>query len=197
MEPLRAWQKAVLPQLVGRANRIRIWSAGCSTGEEPYSAAMLLSGPALASADTSFEVIGTDISKRAIELSRAGLFDPHSLRHMDGSWREAYLQPLGSNGTRALARWRISEKLQRLVKFQQANLLDKTISTLIGPVDLVLCRNVMIYFGEATRQTLLNNLYDTLRPGGHLILGHSESLAHVASPFELVHVNGVIMYRKS
>jgi len=195
-EPILAWRDAALPNLLHKHNRIRIWSAGCSTGEEPFTLAMILSEAFPASAAAMFEIVGSDISQRALQTGRTGEYDPHSLRHTEPMWRDKYLEPLGQNGTRSLARWRISEKLQRFVRFQQANLLEAGATSLIGPVDLALCRNVMIYFTEETRQILLTNLYEALRPGGHLILGHSESLAHVTSPFELVHVNGVIMYRK-
>ncbi len=211
IEPLTAWRDAVVPALLQRRSRLRLWSAGCSTGEEPYTLAMLLSERYPQTALAHFEIVATDISQRAICAARAGVYDPHSLRHTEPQQLNRYLVPVGKRSPTSLdvgtspdvghngaggSQWVVSEKLRYLVRFEQASLVDPLATMQIGPVEAVFCRNVIIYFDERSRQAALNNFYAALQPGGYLILGHSESLAHTTQPFEITRVNNIIMYRK-
>jgi chemotaxis protein methyltransferase CheR len=195
-EPFNAWLTGIVPGLITQQPRIRIWSAGCSTGEEAYSLAMLISEAYPITATAQFEIVGTDISNRALDLARDASYDPHSLRHTDKRWIDRYMTPLGTNGSLG-HRWAIQNKIKQLTRFQHGNLIDPALPLQIGKVDLILCRNVIIYFDEASRRATLANFHAALKPGGCLILGHAESLAHTTTPFELARVNGALLYRKS
>lgn len=192
--PIEAWCEAALPNLVrasGSGDPVRLWSAGCATGEEPYSLAILLleAGPEAAAA--RFEILATDISGRALQIARAAVYDPYSLRHTDPPRRDRHFEQT-SDG-----RYAVRENVRRLVRFGQANLIDPSLPQRVRAVDLILCRNVIIYLDERGRQAVLSNLYATLKAGGHLVLGHSESLIHTSTPFEIARVGGKIIYRKS
>jgi len=189
--PVETWRKMVLPGLMERDGRLRLWSAGCATGEEPYTLAMLLLEDYPAAVATRFEVLATDISQRALETARAGVYDPYSLRHTEPRWLAKYFQP-ASGG-----RQEVCDNVRQLVRFGQANLIDPALAQRVRAMDAVLCRNVIIYFDDQSRQAVLSNFYAALKPGGYLMLGHSESLIHTVTPFEIARVGGTIMYRKS
>lgn len=189
--PLDAWRKTVLPDLIKRSGRLRMWSAGCATGEEPYTLAMLLLEDYPATAAARFEILATDISQRALEAARAGVYDPYSLRHTEPYWLAKYFQP-ASGG-----RQEVCENMRRLVRFGQANLIDPALAQRVQAMDAILCRNVIIYLDDQSRRAALTNFYAALKPGGYLMLGHSESLFHTVTPFEVARVGGTIMYRKN
>lgn len=190
VEPLETWRSQILPTLLKRGGlKVRVWSAACSTGEEPYTLAMLLHeyvpDPSLC------EIWATDISARALEAARAGVYDPYSLRHMEARWQTRYFQPAEDG------RWRISERIKQMVRLGGGNLLDPNLSVRLGgDMDLIVCRNALIYFDERSRQKALAHLFATLRPGGHLVLGLVETLAHAITPFELARVGKAFLYRK-
>lgn len=189
VEPLDAWRVHILPGLLKRSGqKVRMWSAACSTGEEPYTLAMLLRecGPD----PTVYEIWATDISARALEAARLGVYDPYSLRHTEAIWQARYFQPTDDR------RLRLSESVKQMVRLGGGNLLDASLSLRLGGMDLIVCRNVLIYFDERSRQKALANLFATLRPGGHLILGTVETLAHAVTPFELARVGKAFLYRK-
>jgi chemotaxis protein methyltransferase CheR len=188
-EPVEAWRSHILPALLKRDNqKVRVWSAACSTGEEPYTLAMLFRDcgpdPAL------YEIWATDISTRALEVARLGVYDPYSLRHTDAAWQARYFQLTDDR------RLRLSENVKQMVRLGGGNLLDPSLGVRLGGMDLIVCRNVLIYFDERSRQKVLANLFATLRPGGHLILGTVETLAHAITPFELARVGKAFLYRK-
>jgi chemotaxis protein methyltransferase CheR len=189
--PIDAWRKTVLPDLIKRSGRLRMWSAGCATGEEPYTLAMLLLEDYPATAAARFEILATDISQRALEAARAGVYDPYSLRHTEPYWLAKYFQP-ASGG-----RQEVCENVRRLVRFGQANLIDPALAQRVRAMDAILCRNVIIYLDDQSRRAALTNFYAALKPAGHLMLGHSESLVHTVTPFEVARVGGTIMYRKN
>jgi chemotaxis protein methyltransferase CheR len=189
--PLEAWREVALPDLMKHDGRVRLWSAGCATGEEPYTLAMLLLEVYPATAVDRFEIMATDISRRALEIACAGVYDPHSLRHADSRWLTKYFRP-APGGRQA-----VCEKVRRLVRFGQANLIDPALARRLRGVDAILCRNVIIYFDDQSRRTALASFHAALKPGGYLMLGHSESLVHTVTPFEVARVGGTIVYRKS
>jgi chemotaxis protein methyltransferase CheR len=188
--PVEAWREAVLPGLLERGGRVRLWSAGCATGEEPYTLAMLLLEACSEVAVAQIEILATDISQRALEAARAAVYDPHSLRHTEPYRLARYFR------TAPAGRYAVREDVRRLVRFGHTNLVDLTLAERIRAMDLVLCRNLIIYLDDQGRQVALDNLHAALRPGGYLTLGHSESLIHVTTPFEVARVGGSIMYRK-
>lgn len=192
--PVEAWCEVVLPGLLRASpsgDAVRLWSAGCATGEEPYSLAILLLEAGWGAGADRFEILATDISQRALQVARAALYDPYSLRHTDPVRRARHFEAAADG------RYSVRENVRRLVRFGQANLIEATLPQRVQAVDLILCRNVIIYLDEPGRQAVLSNLYAVLKPGGHLVLGHSESLIHTTTPFEIARVGGKIMYRKS
>ncbi len=187
--PVDAWYNLVLPGL--KLNqRLRMWSAGCATGEEPYTLAMLLLELYPTARAGQFDILATDISQRALAIARTGVYDPYSLRRTDPRMTAKYFQPT-SDG-----RYTVRKDVQQMVRFDHANLIDPALARRIQAMDAVICRNVIIYLDAQSRQAVLANLYAALKPGGHLLLGHSESLLHVVTPFEVARVAGKIMYRK-
>jgi chemotaxis protein methyltransferase CheR len=190
MGPLEAWREAVLERLVESGARLRVWCAGCSNGAEPYTIAMMLGDSLSPTLLSRLEIIATDISQRSLETARAGVYDAHSLRHTEDRWKQKYFEPLGDG------RLSIRSELRQYVHFGWSNLTDPHLAARIGPVDLVTCRNVIIYFDERSRQAALANLHAALKNGGYLILGHAESLALVNSPFEVVSISGTVLYRR-
>ena len=189
-EPLEVWRDKILPDLLNRTNRVRVWSAACSTGEEPYTVAMMLLEWIGDTAGVQFEVIATDVSSQALAVARAGIYDAHSLRRTEPRWLTGYFHPGADR------KWVIADKARRLVRFSQGNLLDPRLPQRVGMVDMILCRNVLIYFNDQSRRAALNNLYTALKPGGHLLLGFSESLTLPDILFDVARVEGTVLYRK-
>jgi len=187
--PLEAWCEAVLPALIQRPGRLRLWSAGCSIGAEPYTLAMLLLDN-YPQAAQKVEIIATDLSQKALEQARAGIFDPYILRHTDPYWKQKYFQPTSAG------RSVIQPSVRRLVHFGYVNLVDPAHTGHIQNIDMILCRNVFIYLDVSNRQIALNAFHAALTPGGHLTLGHAETLAHTSTPFELMRVGKTFLYRK-
>lgn len=154
------------------ADRIRIWSAGCSTGEEPYSIA-ITALQALGSGlpGVNFRVLATDIDTNILEHAHAGVYGEHALAETAADDRRRYFKALQPDRDR---QWRIKDNVRALVTFKKLNLLDAW--PIKGQFDAVMCRNVMIYFDPDTKQHLVNRITEVLRPGGRLYLGSSESM---------------------
>jgi len=187
--PIQAWQKAILPPLRAAGAAVRVWCAGCSTGEEPYSLAMTLLDD-WPEATTMARVVGTDISHRALAAARAATYDAYSLRYTDQHWRGRYFEAAPAAGFAVVAGAR------RLVSFSWTNLADPALAYRVAGMDLVLCRNVMIYFNEASKRAVMANLTAALKPGGYLIVGHTDMLSDAPPSLEVTRVGDAIMYRK-
>jgi chemotaxis protein methyltransferase CheR len=171
-------RSVVLPEVAARGARIRIWSAACSTGEEPYTIAMVLA-EALAQLESwDVRILASDISARVLETARGGEYREEHVREVDPVLRSRYFQRT-PGGT-----YRIAANLRNLVHFARLNLMEEW--PMRGPFDVVFCRNVMIYFDRETQQRLVSRFRDLIRPGGYLIVGHSESLTSFRSDYEFV-----------
>lgn len=168
----------VFPQLSGK---VRIWSAGCSSGEEPYTLAML-SQSHLANATGDVKILATDISHRVLATAKAGLYGADQLGDVPAPWLQQYWTRRPDAGGRVL--YEAGPALKRLVHFAKLNLMAPW--PMRGPFDAIFCRNVMIYFDKATQQRLVERYWGLLRPGGHLFVGHSESLTGLAHRFRYV-----------
>lgn len=190
---LRAFEAELLPRLV-KANasrrRLSVWSAGCSTGEEVYTIAMIIDRSGLFKG-WDVRVIGSDISKRNVAHARRGSYRGSSFRAMSEALRREYFVDDGPNGSAIVA-----DRIKRMCHFGQLNLLDAARAAIVGRVDAIFCRNVLIYFDLRSRRRVIDSLYDRLVPGGYLMLGHSESLLNVSTAFELVHLEEDLVYRK-
>jgi len=188
---LRAFQNELLPR-IARANaasrQVSVWSAGCSTGEEAYTIAMLMlqSGTMY---NWDMRVIGSDLSKNSVAFARRGVYRGASFRTMSDQLLNRYF-------TRADGGYQVIDSVRRICHFGQLNLLDNVRASNVGRVDAIFCRNVLIYFDEQKKKRVIDTLYQRLVPGGYLLLGHSESLLNVSTAFELVHLKEDLVYRK-
>jgi chemotaxis protein methyltransferase CheR len=184
---LRAYRHEILPTLPN-AGRLNVWSAGCSTGEEVYTIAMVtLESQLLASG--AFRIFGSDISRRCVAAARRGVYGQSSFRATSSESRRRWFveRPDGLH---------VAEELRPPCHFGHLNLLDATRAVVVGRVDVIFCRNVLIYFDDHSRRRVIDMFYDRLEPGGYLLLGHSESLLNLSTAFELVHLKDDLVYRK-
>lgn len=156
---------------------IRIWSAGCSSGEEPYTLAMVLADLPL----PRVRILGTDISTRVLATARAGEYPEEGLRDIPEALRRAHLERVPGATP---PRFRVRDTLRRPITFARLNLMGPW--PMQRDFHLVLCRNVMIYFDAPTRERLLQRFFQVLAPGGFLLVGHSESLTSTRHGFEYI-----------
>jgi chemotaxis protein methyltransferase CheR len=190
---LRAFSEEILPELRGRlAGRksLRIWSAGCSTGEEPYTIAILLLESGDWWRDWQVEIIGSDINQRVLHTARKGVYKKGAHRATDPGMLAKYFIA-DEKGD-----YRIIDRVKELVSFSYVNLLDPHKTSLIGSVDVVFCRNVIIYFDREAKKKVIESFYHKLRDGGYLLLGHSESLINISNAFELRTLKHDMVYQK-
>lgn len=190
---LRALMEEILPELTARRQRIgggpiAIWSAGCSSGEEPYSIVMLALEAGLVPG-RDLRVYASDISRKMLQKARRGEYRPASFRETEPALQKKYFEE--RDGL-----WRISDDIKRHVVFTHLNMLDRGRISVLGTMDVVLCRNVIIYFGPETKAQVIRTFEEKLRPGGYLLLGHSESLINITNAFELRHLRHDLVYRR-
>jgi chemotaxis protein methyltransferase CheR len=168
------------------AGRVRVWSAGCSTGEEPYSVAITL-GELLPAPRWDVSVLATDIDSNVLVHAARGVYPLERVKGIPVErLRRWFLKGRGSNEGRA----KVRPELQRHVRFEQLNLMEPWS---VEPMDAIFCRNVIIYFDKPTKARLVDRFADALRDGGYLFVGHSESLYKVSDRFQLI---GNTVYRK-
>jgi chemotaxis protein methyltransferase CheR len=188
---LTCFTQEIIPKLMhGReaGNPIRIWSAGCSSGEEPYTIAMLLQDMQLPPAVT-FEVFGSDISRKVLRAARQAVYRQASFRETSATHLDRYFTKQGSE-------YLLRADIRNRVTFSHLNLMDEAALALVANVDVIFCRNVMIYFSKDSRTRVLGSFYSKMRSGGYLLLGHSESLVNASTNFEIVALKNDIVYRK-
>jgi chemotaxis protein methyltransferase CheR len=174
--------------LHGSLRRLRIWSAGCSSGEEPYSIAITIieSIPGIAQWDA--RILATDLDTSMVAKAAAGVYAPAALDEVPNAIRAKYFERVRRTEGES---WLVSERARRLLTFKQLNLLEPW--PMRGPFDAIFCRNVMIYFDAATKVNLVGRYAELLRPKGWLYIGHSESLLEDQSLFKL---RGRTIYQK-
>jgi chemotaxis protein methyltransferase CheR len=196
---VRALRQHVLPELLRHAEtngrRLRIWSAGCSTGEEPFSVAMLLRELLPAAEGWDVKVLATDVSMRALTAARTGRYGARAV--MNATPEELARFFLPSDGST----YEVRPEVRDLVEFRHHNLVTEPVPFPSNErIDLVLCRNVTIYFSRETTRELMKRLHECLRDGGYLFLGHSETLWQVSDDFRLVSLgtgeNAAFVYRR-
>jgi chemotaxis protein methyltransferase CheR len=190
---LRAFSEEILPELrernAGRKS-LRIWSAGCSTGEEPYTIAILLLESGDWWRDWQVEILGSDISQRVLHTARKGVYKKGSHRATPPQMLKKYFAEEGKGD------YRIIDAVRRLVSFSYVNLLDPYKTSLIRDLDIVFCRNVIIYFDRDAKKKVIETFYGKLREGGYLLLGHSESLINLSTAFTLRTLRHDMVYQK-
>lgn len=190
---LKAFSEEILPELKERlAERksLRIWSAGCSTGEEPYTIAMLMLESGDWWRDWQVEILGSDINQRVLHTARRGVYKNGSLRATSAEMKAKYFVEEGKGN------YRIIDRVRELVSFSYVNLLDPFKTSLIRDVDIIFCRNVIIYFDREAKKKVIESFYDKLREGGYLLLGHSESLINISNAFVLRTLKNDMVYQK-
>lgn len=188
---LRSFSRELLPRLAEAnhaSKRLAIWSAGCATGEEVYTLAILVHESGLFDG-WEVRIFGSDISKYNVAFARRGIYRNTSFRTTSPEARRSYFEDTNDGA-------RVRDGIRRFCHFGQLNLIDAGRASIVGRVDAVFCRNVLIYFDLRSRKTVIENLYDRLLPGGYLLLGHSESLLNVTTAFELVHLSEDLVYRR-
>jgi chemotaxis protein methyltransferase CheR len=182
----------VLPELAKRLGgaQAQVMSAACATGEEAYTLSILARERGLFTAPGSLRVTGVDVDPQALERARAGVYGEHAFRGTELPWRERFFTPVDERT------WEVRPAVREPVRFRAGNLVQDGWWRGLAPQHLVLCRNVMIYFDEASVLRAARGLWEVLAPGGYLFLGHAESLRHVPVPFELHRRPGSLFYRR-
>jgi chemotaxis protein methyltransferase CheR len=160
--------------------RFRIWSAASSSGEEPYSLAMTMNEALDSRCD--MKILATDISTKVLGLCQQGVYGADKVKTVPAQWRDRYFD---RQGDRQAPQYVVRANLRKLVLFKRLNLSTPPFA-MKGPLDVVFCRNVMIYFDNEVRSRLLQEIYRLLKPGGYLMVGHAESLTGMVSKFKTV-----------
>ncbi|HTZ74974.1 MAG TPA: protein-glutamate O-methyltransferase CheR [Candidatus Aquilonibacter sp.] len=186
-----AMGKTILPGIQERKfwqspRTLRIWSAGCSTGEEPYSIAITLCDSLKFAEAWEIEILATDISRRALRHAEKGAYSKRSLQELS-------LRQLETHFTPAKHGFHVRPRIRRMISFAQMNLAEPMY---VGKMDCIFCMNVLMYFTEQRRRAILQGFYEALEPGGYLMLGHSETLTHTAINFEAVTFGDCRLYRR-
>ncbi len=178
----------IVPRILEQKGRkeIAVWSAACSTGEEPYTIAMLVKEKL---AGIRADITASDISQGVIASAKRGIYNSYSVRNVPEAYLKKYFTSNGQN-------FELSPVIKNMVSFQQANLTDEKRIRAMGGKDVIFCRNVLIYFDDKAKQKVVSLLYDSLKPKGYLFTGASESLHSITRAFRPAAINKVIVYQK-
>lgn len=168
---------------------LRVWSAACSTGEEPYTLAIILREVIDDYATWNVSILATDIDRKVLRHARAGLYNDRSVKDVPIVYRDKYFR-------RTSKGWQVLPPIINDVTFRELNLMDKLGMRMQKRIDFIFCRNVLIYFDDVSRKTVVDLFYDALIPGGFIFLGHSESVGRMTDRFRLERIGGVLCYRK-
>jgi len=186
-----ALEKKILPEMQDRKfwespRTLRIWSAGCSTGEEPYSIAVTLCESLKFVEAWEIEIMATDISRRALRHAERGVYSKRSLQNVSLGQVDAYF-------TASKHGYQVRPRIRRMISFAQMNLIEPVY---VGKFDCIFCMNVLMYFSDERRLAILRRYHDALEPGGYFLLGHAETLSNVPMKFEPIVFGDCRMYRK-
>jgi chemotaxis protein methyltransferase CheR len=192
---LAVFQNNVLAEVVEKqrklgAKKLRIWSAGCSTGEEPYTIAIILHEVLRAEINSwDIKITANDLSEAVLASARRGVYNDYTLRTTPKEIVTKYFIPEAD-------KFKIKPEVKRLVNFGQINLSDRAMLKRVDRSQIVFCRNVIIYFDDEMKKNVIGSYYDNLLPGGYLLIGHSESLHNISRAFKPKHYPGAIVYLK-
>jgi chemotaxis protein methyltransferase CheR len=186
-----AFEKRVLPELHVKKfwknpRTLRVWSAGCSTGEEPYSIAITVADTLAFSDAWNVEILATDIGRQALDTAERATYAGRSIASVSERQLSAHFATAGHS-------YQVRPRIRKMVSFVQMNLSNPVY---VGKMDLIFCMNVLIYFSEERKRELVQRFYDALEPGGYLFLGHSESISKMPVKFQAIVLNDCILYRK-
>ena len=186
-----SFEKRILPELHIKKfwknpRSLRIWSAGCSTGEEPYSIAITIADAISFSDAWNVEILATDIGRHALATAERGIYSGRSIASVSERQLAVHFQPVEGGHE-------VRPRLRKMVSFVHMNLNN---GVYVGKMDVIFCMNVLIYFSEERRRDLVEHFYNALEPGGYLFLGHSESISKMPVKFQAIVLNDCILYRK-
>jgi chemotaxis protein methyltransferase CheR len=189
---LRAFTDEILPAVRARSlargsKRLDIWSAGCSSGEEVFTIAMLVDASGLFDG-WDVRVFGNDISRRVLSKARGATYSSASFRAMIPEYAKYFIET--DEGRQ------VHPRIRSMCHFGHLNLMNQRRAAIVGRVDVTFCRNVLIYFDDASRRKVLETIYQRLNRGGYLLLGHSESLLRSSTAFEITQLTTDIVYRR-
>jgi chemotaxis protein methyltransferase CheR len=193
---LDALRKIILPQITSEkvkqiTKHLRIWSAGCSTGEEPYTLAMsMLEESAGMLKGWTIEILATDLNDCSVEHAKAGIYGDYALRNTTEYFKRKYFTPVDDK------KLQVQPEVKKLITFSRMNLQDDSKMLFMKGMDLIFCCNVLIYFDAPSKTKVINHYFSNLNFGGYFFLGTSESLMKLNDKFHLVHFPGAIGYWK-
>ena len=172
------------------ATPIRIWSAACSTGEEAYTLAIIMEElMQTTKQNIPYMIYATDISQKVLESAKRAVFSQYSIRNTDESLKKKYF-------TEENNMFKLKENVKKNVKIDFMNLMDENAYRTYKQMDIIFCRNVLIYFDEKMKKKVIENLYECLKPKGFLTIGHAESLHNISRAFKPLVFPGTIAYQK-
>lgn len=176
-------------KMSARDNKIKIWSAGCSNGSEVYTIAILLLEKLPYFDHWNIDILATDISESAVKIAMDGLFEERELKDIPFQWRDNYFK----KGEKF---YHLSQRVKSMVRFDFLNLIKPQQYANVRGMDVVFCRNVLIYFDLETQKEIIKNIYDTMNYGGYIFLGHSESMSRLSKAFKMVRFGDDFVYQK-
>ena len=196
MPQMNAIERSILPKIIEKKiakgdRTLRIWSAACSSGEEPYSLAMLtreVLGSSLK--NWKVEVTANDISTEMLEKAKQGIYGDYTMRSTPLAMRQAYFEKLDDG------KFKVTSDIRDMVKFQFLNFSDDAGMGKMHDIDIIFCRNVLIYFDVEAKKRFVQHFYNALSPDGYMFIGHSESLHNVTRAFTLAHFPQAFGYQK-
>ncbi|MEA2030408.1 MAG: protein-glutamate O-methyltransferase CheR [candidate division Zixibacteria bacterium] len=192
---LLSFSKEVLPQIIEEKKKsnspktIKIWSAGCSTGEEPYTLAMILLDRFASMPGWRGEIVANDISEEVLQKARRGEYSGITMRNMSPMHTAKYFTKVGDL-------YQVKPEVKAMVKFSFINLNQPRMISLNSNCDVIFCRNVMIYFSDEVKRQLVRGYYNSLKPGGYFYIGHAETLHNISKSFKLVYFKNALVYQK-
>lgn len=194
MAQLDCFRKGVVPKVLEEkaktGNRLlKVWSAPCSTGEEPFTLAMMLVEDGINQKGYTIDVLGSDISDNVLKSAESATYEKYALRNAPDAFLRKYFVNNGDSYT-------VGKKVQEMVKFKKINLVDSLEMRMIKGVDVIFCRNVLIYFDDASKKKVIGHIYDCLAKGGYLFIGFSETLHSVTRLFRPVSIERSVVYQK-
>ncbi|RJQ45438.1 MAG: protein-glutamate O-methyltransferase CheR [Nitrospiraceae bacterium] len=189
-DQLHVFQNEIIPRIISQKRnpqQLKIWSAACSSGEEPYTLSMMLHEKGYHA--KQFEIYGSDISETVLQSAKRAVYNSYSVRNVPVAYARKYFSCTGQT-------YALDESIKNSVKFMKINLIDDKNTRLLRNSDIIFCRNVLIYFDVKSKQKVASLLYDCLNPGGYLLIGASESLHNITRAFRPNILNKVIAYQK-
>jgi len=194
-EQLQAFADHCLPMILkpreaANDRRLRIWSAGCSSGEEPYTLAIILKEVMHDFDSWDVQIKATDIDQERLEMARRAVYDERSVHQVPAEYLSRHIVRLPAGY------YAVKPETAKLVEIEHLNLSNRLAMRGMRNFDFIFCRNVLIYFDDASRKAVVDHFYNALKPGGFVFLGHSESIGRISSAFRLLRVGQHLVYQK-